>query len=679
MSRFFRSSFLFFSFTHLALAQSRPADAGPELHLSPMIVSAGASPREQADLAQATSLLTGDELTRRQAATLGETLSGLPGVSSTYFGPGASRPIIRGLGGDRVRILENSVGTLDASVLSPDHAVSIEPFLVERVEVVRGPASLLYGTSAVGGVVNVLTHRIERELPAKDWRGLVTARYGSGADERAWGGVTDLALRRSATSALVVHLDGYARRIGDLAIPGFAESDMRRADETAAALAAGEPAPVFARRTLPNSSVRSSGGAAALSWVGTDWHAGASWSGFDTRYGVPDGENVQIDLKQRRLDCEGEIMRPIGPFSGARLKFGRAHYTHRELDGEVVGTIFNTDGYEARAELLHTHVEGLAGTWGVQAGDSQVEALGDEAFLPPTHATNRAAFVYEEHPFGPVTVEFGGRYERAELRAEDGSGRRRRDDTTSWSGGLVWNATSAWTLAGTLVGTERAPNAQETFAFGPHAGTNAFEIGDATLARERSLGTEVSLRRRTGRVTGELTVFANRFAGFIHEEATGAEEEGMPVYRFVQTDARFRGAEAEVVWHWHEAAGERFDVKLGADYTRAEDAAGVSLPRIPAQRTTLAFEWAKGKWSAGAEWQLTAKQTRVAANEASSEGYNLASVHLAWHLTDTHGAWEVFLRGTNLGDVEARPHTSFLRDLAPLPGRSVTVGAQFEF
>jgi iron complex outermembrane receptor protein len=652
-----RIPLLFLCVPALAAAQSTaPAPASEPVKLEQFVITASPFARDAADLAQATSVLAGQALSLRQQPTLGETLAGLPGVNSTYFGPGASRPVVRGLGGDRIRVLENGAGTIDASAVSPDHAVSVEPFLIERVEVVRGPASLLYGAAAVGGVVNILTHRIETAAPERAVDGLFEFRLGTHQGERAQGGVVDLAAEAGAGRFVVLHLDGFERKIDAIDIPGFAESAEEREHETEEAIDAGEPVPVFARDRLPNSALDSRGGSAGLSLVAKSGHLGFSYSGFDSLYGVPGhahaGAGVQIDLRQRRFDLQGEISRDFGPFNRARLKVGRASYEHVELEDGAVATTFRNKGHDARLEMFHGHESGLGGALGLQ------------------------------------------------VDVRDGSGRARDDGAFTVSGGSVWNPSAGWTLAASLTRTERAPNPQELFSDGPHAGTGAYEIGDAGLGREKSLGFELNLRKRAGRVTGEVSLFANRFDGFIFERPTGLvaverpaglefvdpdtlthaeEEEALPVFRFTATDADFWGAEAEVIVHLHDAAQHRLDLRLAADFTRAEDGAGRPLPRIPALRYSLGLAWENGPWSAGADMQITDDQGRVAANESATDGYALVSAHAAWRAGAGRWRWEVFVRGTNLTDEEARPHTSFLKDLAPLPGRHFTAGVRLAF
>ncbi len=691
-------------------AQSAPAapaitSAPPSSHavvLDAYVASASPFGRNQVEVAQSTTVLSERSLLLKQQPTLGETLAGEPGMSATSFGPGASRPIIRGLGGDRIRLLENSVGTLDASVTSPDHAVSVEPFLIERIEVVRGPASLLFGSTAVGGLVNVITHRIETELPDQRVRGGAEVRYGSGADEFARGGVLDLSLLPAGEPALVMHLDAFQRTTGDLRIPGFAQSAPARAEVADAARLAGEPEPVPPRDRLPNSALESFGGAAGLSLVGKTYHLGASYSGFDSLYGVPAADpaeaGVHIDLRQRRVAIDGEWKRDGEWLNAIRLKFGHANYRHQELEPDgAIGTVFTNRGYDARFELLHAGPKNWNGALGVQSTHNRLAALGDEAFLPPSRTAGTALFAFEEVAHGPLTWQFGARIDHTDLEA-DGHPTRKENDL-SGSLGAVWKLDESYSLAWSVARTARPPNTQELFADGPHAGTQAFEIGDANLAAERSVGLELSLRRQTGLVTGSVTLFSNRFSGYINEDADGTTAfdtpagwglltpaqasaaglaDGLPVYRYRQQDAEFWGAEIETLWHLHADAGAEWDLKLAADFTRARDDRG-NLPRIPAARAIAGLSWAKGPWNAGVESQFVFDQNRVGPKERPTPGYALVSADLAWtHLAGRY-TYEVFAHGTNLANEEIRPHPSFLKEFAPLGGRAITAGIRLRF
>lgn len=689
---------------------------GGVVTLDQFVTTAAPFARNQVDLAQSTTVLSDRALLLKQQATLGDTLSAETGMHATSFGPGASRPIIRGLGGDRIRLLENGVGTLDASVASPDHAVSVEPFLVERVEILRGPASLLYGANAVGGVVNVLTHRIETDLPTEPVRGAVEARFGSGAEEWARGGVLDLALKPAADRAVVFHVDGFRRDADNVRIPGYAESARLRAEELEHAEEHGEDAPEFARDRLPNSSLESKSGAFGVSYVSPSFHLGASYSGLDTRYGVPGHEHAEhahgeeeeapaapdiyegtrIDLRQRRTDVQGEWHGGAGWVHGARFKFGHADYKHTEFEADgAAGTVFTNKGYDGRLELLHGDGKPWSGALGAQASRSDFAAQGDEAFLPPSRTDTKALFAFEEVETHPVTWQFGARYERTAI---DAPGFSRRDGELAASVGAVWELDPAHVFAVSVAHTGRAPNAQELLADGAHAGTASYELGDRTLDAERSLGLEASLRRKAGFVTGALTVFTNRFDGYIFGEPTGlvaidhdgwefipsddphaeAHPERLPVYRTVQRDARFWGVELETIWHLHESRGSQLDLRLVGDLTRAR-ANGENLPRIPAARAIAGLAWTSGPWALGAECQFVFDQNRTAPAETASDGYTLLSAYLARRFELGRMNAELFARGANLTNDEARPHTSFVKDLAPLAGRSVTAGVRVRF
>lgn len=662
-----RLSVLLGAAASLAHAQTTPPPAltdDPPVVLESVVVTASPFARSQAELTSATGVLAGRDLALQQQATLGETLSAQPGMSSTYFGPGASRPLIRGLGGDRIRVLQNGTGTQDASVTSPDHAVSVEPFLVKRIEVVRGPASLLYGSSAVGGVVNVIDHRIETEMPANRFSGSFDTRYGTGAEEFAYGGATDLALVKTDTHAFVLHLDGFKRQSDDVRTP------VGR---------------------LVNSAVDNEGASVGLSYVSDTFDAGINYNGFNSLYGTVAEPDVEIDLRQRRVDFAAEVKQDFGIFTGARLKFGTADYRHVELEGGTPGTTFTNTGYDGRLELLHAPLAGFTGAWGLQTQRSDFDVVGAEAFMPPALTENHALFIFEEAKTGALTWQAGARVENQSIDTRANANfpvAQSRDKTTlSLSGGVVYAINPAYALAFSVTGTERAPNAQELYSDGPHIGTASYEVGDPSLSTEKSVGVELGLRKLTGFVTGSFNLFANRFDGYIFEQDTGAIDLGdpldpdddLPIYQFVQRDALFYGAELETLWHLH--AGERhtLDLKLNADFTVAEESNGDPLPRIPPVKGLVGLVWTSGPWNAGTDWQLVAKQDRSAPGETDTDGYTLLSAYAGYRFVQGPVTYDLFVRGSNLTNEEARLHTSFLKDIAPLPGRSVTFGLRASF
>ncbi|HEY8994219.1 MAG TPA: TonB-dependent receptor [Lacunisphaera sp.] len=659
----------FIAFTATAVHAQTAASDGDPVKLDPVVTTASPLARAGDEITQPTNVLGGQRLAQQLQSTLGETLSGQPGVDSTYFGPGASRPIIRGLGGDRIRVLTGGVGTIDASVVSPDHAVSLDPLLIDRVEVVRGPASLLYGGGAIGGVVNVIDGRVPEVLPAAPATGRFEVRGNSVADERAVAGVIT-----GAAGKVAWRLDGFRRETDNVKIPGLGPTPA-----IAQEMIAGGETP--SNGTLINSATKTSGGAGGVSYIGESGHIGVAYSGFNSLYGTVAEPDVRIDLQQRRVDAHGEWLQPVGLLRAAKFNFGLADYQHDELEGAELGTRFKNKGYEGRFELLHEKIGPLEGAIGFQSSRSNFEAIGEEAFLPPTVTENRALFVYEEIGQGALTWQLGARGEHQKITPESASGITGRSHSlATFTGGAVWKLDENWALAASLSANERAPNAQELFANGPHAGTGTFELGDATLGTEKSTGLDLSLRRRQGFVTGELSLFLNTFDGYIFEEATGAEEDGLPVYAFVQRDAKLYGGEVEFTFHLVETRESAANLRVWADSVRATNTTDdTPLPRTTPVRFGAALDWHSGPWSLNAELRDVRSQRRIAPIETATDGYQMLSLGGAWRFDLGRSKGELFARATNLLDETARVHASFLKDIAPLPGRDVSVGMRLSF
>ncbi len=638
------------------------------------------------EVAQPVDVLTGSDLTLKVQPTLGETLAQQPGVSSTYFGPGASRPVIRGMGGDRIRVLQDSLGTADASNISPDHAVSFDPLAARSVEILRGPATLLYGSNAVGGVVNIIDDRIPEVAPDRPIRGVLDLAGGTVADE--FSGAASLG---GGTKAFAWHGDFARRNSGDLSIPGFAESQVMREAEGEA-----DEEPEGVEGVLENSATEATNGAVGVSLLGERGFLGASFGGFDTLYGVPghhhpEGEApaepgaeeepaVRIDLRQRRGDLRGEWRAASGPFSAVRLRLGMADYEHMELEGDAIGTTFTNDSWEGRLHLNHRPLGPFTGAIGVQGGRRDFVSVGEEAVVPPTLTTGFAVFAFEELGTGAWRLQLGGRYDTQDVDAEGETPLQRSFDGFSGSIGALWQGAEGWGAALTLARSVKLPTAEELYSNGPHLATNAFEVGDADLREENSLGVDLSFRKREGRVTGQLNFFANRFDDFIFEQFTGGEEDGLPVAQFIQRDADFVGGEASAVIELFHAEPHHVDLELMADYVRAELRDGDQpLPRIPPFRWGAGLHYGSQRWTGRVEVRATAEQDRLAPNELRTEGYTLLNASLAWRAFFRRNIFEVLLRGTNLTDEEARNHVSFLKDLAPLPGRDVRLSLRLTF
>lgn len=665
---------------------ARAQGSEPAQHLDRFVVSAGHDPKTAFDFAQGSSILAGEELHRLVQPTIGETLSGTPGVSSTYYGPGASRPIIRGLGGDRVRVLDNGIGTLDASAVSPDHNPAVEPLFASRVEVLRGPSTLLFGSSAVGGAVNVVDNKIPTQKPDDRSHGSVEFRAGGAARETA--GVIAIG---GGQGAFATQLNLLKQRTRDLAIPGAARIDPDAPAE--------QP-----RGTLPGSAAESQSGSVGGAYFWSQGRVGTALSRYETDYGVPTGDEpaTHIKMHRTRIDLEIEAAPTTGPWRNVKARFGAARYAHAELGGaDSSVTRFTNQAWEGRLELAHAPAGRFHGTLGVQGALSNFAAIGEEVATPPSTTRNGAVFALEEVNLGRVaTLQVGARGEvqhialgqvPADLPEVPGfsarTGERRLHSGLSGSLGLVVHPAKTWAFTASLAHSERLPTAQELYSNGPHGGTRAYEIGSRGLGSERSLGLDLGLRRRAGFVTGSISGFINRFRNYIFEQALPAgavpasrNGDGLAPFQFVATGARFAGGEAELSFHLVESAGRRLHLELSSDQVRAsESSSGRPLPRIPARRHSARLSFEDGLWHALIELRHAEQQIRTAPGETPTNDYTLVNASVSRLVPGPWLSWEVFLRGRNLTNVEAREHTSFLKEFAPLPARGIMAGIRASF
>ncbi|MDD2764564.1 MAG: TonB-dependent receptor [Opitutaceae bacterium] len=659
--------------------------AGEKIYqLDTVVVSAGSDAKTAFDLAQGTSILAGDELRLRSQATLGDTLAATPGVNATFYGPGASRPIIRGLGGDRVRVLADSVGALDASNISPDHNVAIEPLFASRIEVLRGPATLLYGSSAVGGVVNVIDNRIPDTPGDGQLHGAVEARGFGAGDERA-----GIAAVGAGQQNLAIQIDALRQKTDDVKIPGVARID--------AGAPSGQPG-----GTLPNSAIDTKDGSFGATAFWSAGRIGASIHRYETVYGVPVAEDlpITIDLKQTRFDLAGDITQPFGIFRSAKLRLGYGRYRHAELDGGDAATTFRNHAWEGRLELPHAAIGAVTGTVGLQAAQSDFSAVGGEVVTPPSRTTSGAVFVLEELKREGVTYQLGARLESQTIRLGEvdpglpslpgytaTSGQEKKSTGGSGSLGVVLYPRKDCSVGLSLAYTERLPTAQEFFSNGPHGGTNAYEVGTTGLRKEKSLGLDLSLRQRAGFVTGSISGFGNRFAGYIFEQRLPTDAipednnpEGLTPYQFIAKDALFYGGEIEAILHLVERQGHHVHLDLMADYVHAEQTTDDEpLPRMPPWRVGGRVRYEDARWRIGCEVRHAGRQDHVAAPETETAGYTLLSADVSYQLAAGRVRYELFARGENLTNTTARVSTSFLKEFAPLPGRGVTLGVRASF
>lgn len=689
---------LIVSTSALAQTASEPATtAAPAAStLREVVVTANPLGSELNDMVAPVSTLSGDALSLRQNSTLGETLDKLPGVSSSYFGPNASRPIIRGLDGDRIKVLQNGGSTVDASTLSYDHAVPVDPLVAERIEVVRGPAALMYGGNAIGGVVNVIDNRIPKE-PIEGIGGAVDASATAGGDVAR----NASALVEAGNGQFAIHADAFARKTSDLHIPGFARSAPLRASQP---LPEGE---TEASGRLPNTSAQQDGGSLGGSYTWADGFIGANYSAYRNEYGTPAEDDVRLKMRQDRFALEGEARNLQANTSGilesVKGKFSYTDYEHKEIEAGETGTIFKNQGWDARFEAKHAKIGRMSGVVGTQFGHTQFSALGEEAFVPSTNTDNAALFVFEELPLdsaGDFKLNFGGRLDHSSISASANGNDRFTDasrsfNATSASAGLLYKLNSLWSLTSNVSYTERAPTFYELYANGPHVATGAWELGDPNANKERATSVDLGMRYKYGPHSASVSGYYSRFANYLALMSTGRARDdagdvvapgspgSLPEFQYLGVPATLYGFEAEGKARLFQkmlTSSDTLDFEARADYVRGEDRnTGEPLPRLAPLRLGGALVYGAGPWGARVDVTYAAKQTRVPTNDTPTDAYTLLSLALTYKFKTPGTQTLVYLRGDNLTNQEARNASSILRDIAPLPGRSVKVGFRTMF
>ena len=702
-----------------ALPGDAPAQEAPET-IEEIIVRA--HPLAGDGLAQSSEVLDADELQRKAADSIGATVGNEPGIHNSSYGVGAGRPVIRGLGGARVRVMEDRIDTLDVSVSSGDHAVTVDPFIAERVEVLKGPTTLLYGSGAIGGVVDVQTGRIPREVPERirgafDLRGSDNGN-GSNGTFRLDGGGGNVAW----------HLDAFARRMDDYDIPGLAESAAQRAleeeehhdehdehdeHEEHEEREEHEDHEEEVHGYLPGSGIDVQGGSAGLSVVGDRGFVGVAVSGLDSVYGIPghshahhehgheehghddehaddhddeelheeEGEHAPpvVDLDQTRIDLEAGLTDPFGGFESLNLRFGINDYEHAENEAGEVGTVFTNKAWEARAELTHGATGGWRGALGLQFGDREFSVVGEEAFTPPIDTSSFGLFWVGERALGELGLEAGLRYNSVEHVPTNDQSR----DFSGFSAsiGLIAPLGTDWEAALLADLSSRAPVGTELFSDSPHPGTGLFEIGDPGIDNEQARNLSATLSGGGSGWSLQGTVYYTDFADFIYQAATGEVRDGFDVRRYAQADATFAGFEVEgrvTVAEWN--AGH---LELGAFFDRVSPDLDVSgndnLPLMPPDRAGVSLDFTNDRLSVNVDYVRASAQNDVADFELPTDSYADLRVRVAWRFLPGDMTVDLFLAGRNLTDEEQRLHTSVVKDLAPQPGRTIETGVRITF
>lgn len=665
-------------------ADAAQVPGGADTELSAVTVSASALSLGSGDMASPVTVLEGDALVRRREATLGATLEREPGITSTQFGAGASRPIIRGMDGARVKLLSDGAEIMDASTVSPDHAVAIEPMLARQIEVIRGPSALAYGGGAIGGVVNVLDNRIPTTLPRNGLEGSVELRGNTAANEVA--GTVEMT---AGSGNVAIHVEGLKRdardyRVGD----GWAEGNR-----------------------VAGSFNETETGSLGLSWISHRGYLGLAYTRQRSDYGLPGhghaledchthGDHLHcgthgeeddthdheegageaqpyVKLDSKRWDLRGELFEPFDGIASLRVRASHTDYGHDEIEGGAVGTRFSSQAHDARIELEHAPLGNLRGVIGLQTSARDFSAAGDEAYIQPTMTNKHGIYLIEEFRTGAWRLEAGLRHEWQDIDVDSATLPDRGHRGTSASVGAVWNFAPQYALGVSLSRAQRLPTAEELYADGPHAATGTIERGNPGLKPETSHNLDLSLKKLAGDTTFSLAAFHNKVSDYIYARTLDALED-VQLIEYAQRDATFTGIEGQL----RQQLNPVFGLTLFGDYVRARLSAGDGdrdLPRIPAHRLGLRLDGKWQGWQGEVEWYRVSRQDDVAAFESETAGHNMLNVGVSYSGRYQQTPYLVYVKANNLGDELAYNHTSFIKNLAPLTGRNLSAGIRVSF
>ena len=641
--------------------------------------------------ARPVTVLSGEELQKKMGTTIGDTLKNELGITSQSFGPGVGTPVIRGQSGPRVRVLQNSIGNNDVSSLSPDHANGVNPISAERIEVLRGPSTLLYGNGAIGGIVNVIDNRIPEQVPDKLLGGVVAQRYDSASD------LTSSALKLDGgKDKFAFHLDGFYNDQNNTHIGGqqIDESAARATDPTLE----GTPVLNNPNGVIPNSNARSRGGSAGASVIGDIGLVGAAINSLENNYGIPPngtgGAPVRVQMNQTKYDFKGQLNQPFALAKELRLKFGYTDYKHVELDNGEAATTFLNKTYESRLELEHQPLGIVKGVMGFQSVNSDFSALGAEALVPKSKIDSYGLFAVESFKIKDITYELGLRGEWQGISPE----------TTyssvsyvplSGSVSALWDITKQHQLSLGVTQSQRAPQIQELFSNGVHEATMSYEKGDVNLQKEISYNLDLGYKFNTSWMTSELNLFNNWVNDYIYQQQDYqvyneviedfqliCSDPGacVPVLQSAQANAIFRGFEAKTLFTIMQNHYGAVDLTLFGDYTRGTFEQGGNVPRMPPLRYGFELSYEKNDLTTQARLTRGEAQNDAGENQSNTPGYLLLNLGAQYQLATFHQSEvQLFAAGKNMLNENIRNSTSYLRNFAPDPGRSAEIGIRVSY
>jgi len=634
-------------FAQLAFAKDKADLVLPSTNVNGNLVGISSDP-----MVDPSNIMNGRELSIKRESSMGETLTNMPGVSNSSYGPSVGRPVVRGMDGDHIQILQNGLGNLDVSSLSADHGVSIDPLIIEQIELIRGPASLLYGNGASGGVINTVDHRIPKEA-LTGITGRAESRYESVNRGKSNAAVVDL-----GNSSFVIHMDAYNRNTENLSIPGEAVS--KYSNEASRG-----------KGTLLNSSSNTYGGAMGASMIFDNGYAGLSFSNHNSNYGSPKESAVRLDMESNRWDFSSELKELPSFFNRIKVRMSNTDYQHSEINDGVIETTFKNKGTGGSFEMGHKELYGLSGLIGFAFDNSQFKSIGDESFAPNSQTISQSIYMLEEYKFNQHKISFALR--RAEHQID--SIENKSFSTNNASIGNEYVLNDVWTVKTNINHLERAPSYFELFADGVHAATGQYIVGNSSIKNEVSNGIDFNIKRKDVSNTTSISAYYNYFNNYIGSFNTGTQIDGMDEAIFKSVKASFKGVELES----KQLVADNLTANIRAEYVIAKNEdTGSYIPRIAPLKMGIGSTYQKERYSLNINLLHAFAQNKLSVNELKTDAYTNLSLLATYQIPVKYNI-ELFTRANNLLNEDIRDATSYIKDIAPQGGRSIMFGVRGDF
>ncbi len=641
--------------------------------------------------------LNGDELQNKLAGTLGATLANELGVSATGYGSGASRPVLRGLEGARVQILQNGLSVGDVSSISADHAVASPIQNAHQIEILRGASALMYGSGSSGGLVNVVNDRIVTSMPD-----MVSGAINTSYETVNQGKTANIEVDAPA-GPLALHFDSAVSNSNNYQIPGYAEQGGPNANWS---INPNQPTNVPYSGKLPFSFSNQNSLGIGATYVRSDGYTGVSLERMNHNYGIPTTEGGFIQQSQNRYDFSHQTNDPFDGFSSIKISAANTNYQHTEFTSAgIAATQWNNTASEARVEMMHKELLGSKGAIGAQLTGATLNAIdlstNSFSIVPQTKSNASSLFWVEEGRYGPIKSSLGARYSYAaqnpnlatQFPSQSSQNfqpisfgpptlQNRQFNLMSYSAGGMLDVARGYGLGFSYTVSQRAPTPQELYSYGPHDSTATFDIGNSNLGTETSHNVEISFQKTMGLIRSKASLYRNQFSNYIYGFYTGAysiANSNFSVVQASQANANIKGAEGELTFNWNQNG---IGGRVFGDISQGSFNSGGNLPLQPAPRLGSELAYQRDGWQTSATYIYSYQQNRLAAWEVGpTPSYNLVNANLSY--TERVGKinWTGYMMLKNLLNEEIRYATTpmAVRLYAPQPGRSLMAGVRAAF